>query len=76
MAKGKYLAVNCPKCDDSFNYYDSEFRPFCSERCKQVDLGHWFSESYSVASKEQLSDQDLEQVISNLEGAGEDATND
>ncbi|MDB5416552.1 MAG: yacG [Rubritepida sp.] len=24
--------------------------PFCSERCRQVDLGRWFSESYAVAA--------------------------
>ncbi|MGB0454879.1 MAG: DNA gyrase inhibitor YacG [Bacteriovoracaceae bacterium] len=47
----KVLKVKCPTCDTEFNYYSSEFRPFCSERCKMVDLGHWASESYSVAGK-------------------------
>jgi endogenous inhibitor of DNA gyrase (YacG/DUF329 family) len=28
-----------------------EFRPFCSARCKQVDLNRWFSESYRVPEK-------------------------
>ncbi len=75
MGKGKYLEINCPKCNELFNYYDSEFRPFCSERCKQVDLGLWFAESYAVASKEQLSSEDLQQVITNLEEVNEDETN-
>lgn len=57
------LIVKCPKCKESFNYRDSKFRPFCSERCKEVDLGHWFQESYKVPSKEVLSDGDIEQVI-------------
>ena len=48
----KLLIVQCPKCDKSFNYYDSEFRPFCCEKCKMIDLGHWFEESYRVPSKE------------------------
>jgi len=68
MARGKQLNINCPKCDSSFNYYDSNFRPFCSERCKQVDLGLWFSETYSVASKESLKEDDLEKIMSSLEG--------
>ena len=67
MAKGKHIKVNCPKCKNEFSYYDSEFRPFCSERCKQVDLGLWFNETYTVASEEKLTDNDLQKVIENLE---------
>lgn len=47
----KILRVNCPGCEKEFSYYESAFRPFCSERCKQIDLGHWFSESYRVPDK-------------------------
>lgn len=59
----KLLNVNCPKCKTAFNYYSSEFRPFCSERCKNVDLGHWVTESYRVPSQERLTETDLEKVI-------------
>jgi uncharacterized protein len=31
---------------------ESPFRPFCSERCKMVDLGAWASEEYRVAVKD------------------------
>lgn len=48
----KTLTVKCPGCKKSFNYYDSEFRPFCCERCQKIDLGHWFSETYVVPTKE------------------------
>lgn len=48
----KNLRVKCPQCETMFNYYESEFRPFCSERCKLIDLGHWFKESYRVPTKE------------------------
>ncbi len=30
----------------------NEFRPFCSERCKMIDLGAWASEEYTVPSDE------------------------
>ena len=29
----------------------ASLRPFCSERCRQVDLGRWFTESYAVPGK-------------------------
>lgn len=44
----KKIVVKCPQCATEFNYYDSEFRPFCTERCQQIDLGHWFQETYTV----------------------------
>jgi endogenous inhibitor of DNA gyrase (YacG/DUF329 family) len=34
----------------------AEFRPFCSARCKQIDLGRWLNESYRVPAVEQDED--------------------
>lgn len=31
----------------------AEFRPFCSARCKQIDLGRWLNETYRVPAVEQ-----------------------
>lgn len=43
--------VPCPTCGgDSLFAPGNPFRPFCSERCKNVDLGAWASESYRVAA--------------------------
>jgi endogenous inhibitor of DNA gyrase (YacG/DUF329 family) len=43
--------VRCPTCGgDSVYSSDNPFRPFCSERCKNVDFGAWASESYRVAA--------------------------
>ena len=43
--------VTCPTCGgDSVYALDNPFRPFCSERCKNVDFGAWASESYRVAA--------------------------
>lgn len=66
----KVLKVKCPTCEKEFNYYSSEFRPFCAERCQMIDMGHWFNESYALPSKEVLSDEDIETVIK--EQSGED----
>ncbi len=54
----KKITVNCPQCEKEFNYYESDFRPFCSERCKLVDLGHWVNESYTFPSKEPAPEGD------------------
>ncbi len=44
----KVLNVKCPQCSTEFSYYDSKFRPFCCERCRMIDLGHWLEESYKI----------------------------
>ena len=40
--------VTCPKCGKRVEYEGNEFRPFCSERCKLLDLGAWADEQYSL----------------------------
>jgi len=62
MAK-KEINVKCPSCKNTFSYYASEFRPFCTERCKMIDLGLWVTESYTVASNQPLSESDIETVL-------------
>ena len=43
------LNVTCPTCKGSSRYAaDNPYRPFCSERCKNVDFGAWASESFRV----------------------------
>tara|TARA_S200000501_G_C20842184_1_gene752102 strand:+ start:400 stop:600 length:201 start_codon:yes stop_codon:yes gene_type:complete len=41
--------INCPTCDKKIKWdISNTFRPFCSERCKQIDLGAWANEQYSI----------------------------
>ncbi|MBC3885480.1 DNA gyrase inhibitor YacG [Undibacterium griseum] len=41
--------VNCPTCHEQVEWVEaSRWRPFCSERCKQIDLGAWAEEKYSI----------------------------
>jgi endogenous inhibitor of DNA gyrase (YacG/DUF329 family) len=41
--------VNCPSCGgDSVYAPTNAFRPFCSQRCKNMDLGAWASESFRL----------------------------
>jgi len=50
--------VPCPGCGGDSVYAPSNpFRPFCSERCKGLDLGAWASESFRLASDAPPDDQ-------------------
>jgi len=50
--------VPCPHCGGDSVYAPSNaFRPFCSERCKHMDLGAWASEGFRVASEAPSDDQ-------------------
>jgi endogenous inhibitor of DNA gyrase (YacG/DUF329 family) len=41
--------VRCPQCGQPSRWTpENRWRPFCSERCKQIDLGAWASGSYRV----------------------------
>jgi uncharacterized protein len=40
--------MKCPTCGKPVEWKDNQFRPFCSERCKLLDLGRWVSEEYKV----------------------------
>jgi len=41
--------VNCPRCGALVEWTPgNHYRPFCSERCKLIDLGAWAAESYRV----------------------------
>ncbi len=53
----KQREVSCPTCKKKFNYFESEFRPFCGEKCRLIDLGHWLTESYSVPAEKITPDE-------------------
>jgi endogenous inhibitor of DNA gyrase (YacG/DUF329 family) len=49
--------VKCPQCGADVPWTpESKWRPFCSERCKTLDLGAWASEAYRVPVVERDSD--------------------
>ncbi len=44
--------VRCPACGgDSVFAPSNAWRPFCSQRCKQIDFGAWANEEFRVAGK-------------------------
>ena len=49
MARKRTLRLHCPTCKKPVRKQGPEF-PFCSERCRLVDLGKWASGAYVISS--------------------------
>jgi uncharacterized protein len=49
MARKSAVKLRCPMCKKAVKSTDAEF-PFCSARCRTIDLGKWASGSYVIAS--------------------------
>lgn len=41
-------SIKCPKCRKEAPLADNPYRPFCSKRCKLIDLGTWANEGYRI----------------------------
>jgi hypothetical protein len=51
--------VRCPVCDRRFDSSESQTMPFCSDRCRRIDLGRWLGEEYSVPAERHDEDEEL-----------------
>ena len=49
MARKRTLNLRCPTCKKAVKNTDAEF-PFCSDRCRLIDLGKWASGAYVISS--------------------------
>jgi len=53
VAASSPRVVACPRCGAAVPWTpESRWRPFCSERCKRIDLGDWAAERYRIAGAE------------------------
>ncbi|MDB2407001.1 DNA gyrase inhibitor YacG [Jannaschia sp.] len=59
--------MSCPVCQKPT---DSDYRPFCSRRCADIDLGRWLTGGYAVPSDDP---EDAEEAIRQLPGGPRDA---
>jgi Uncharacterized protein conserved in bacteria len=47
------LKLSCPTCKKTVYWTDEyPFRPFCSDRCRLIDLGEWASEGHRIPGEE------------------------
>jgi len=51
------VSAKCPICGKPVQ---AAFRPFCSDRCKQIDLNRWLSEAYRVPDRPGADDDEAE----------------
>jgi uncharacterized protein len=51
--------VDCPTCGKKVEWSEkNQYRPFCSLRCKQIDLGAWAEEKYVIPSTNPVDDKE------------------
>ena len=54
------ITVNCPTCQGpSLFSPENRWRPFCSERCRMIDLGAWANDEYVVPGQPVEADDDI-----------------
>jgi endogenous inhibitor of DNA gyrase (YacG/DUF329 family) len=41
--------IKCPTCKREGDWFSGEYGPFCSRRCKLIDLGNWFGEEHVIS---------------------------
>ena len=66
MAAKPAKALRCPSCGTLVTAADPEF-PFCSDRCRVIDLGKWASGAYRISSP--VHDPELLDELDGLRGA-------
>lgn len=52
--------MRCPTCKKETELQGNRFRPFCSERCKLIDLGRWAGGEFRVPTEERPSEEPQE----------------
>ncbi|OGW36269.1 MAG: DNA gyrase inhibitor YacG [Nitrospirae bacterium RBG_13_39_12] len=56
------MKIICPICRSKTTWEENPWRPFCSERCKLVDLGKWVSEEYKIPVKVEGEKEGQEEI--------------
>jgi uncharacterized protein len=57
--------ILCPICSDEIEIdVSNSYRPFCSKRCRLIDLGQWVNEEYSI-SEQTSSEHNIDNDPSN-----------
>ena len=52
--------VKCPTCGKEIEWgAEQTWRPFCSERCRLIDLGEWANETHRIPGTDQLPEEQL-----------------
>ena len=55
------MFVSCSICRKKVEWEGNPYRPFCSDRCRMIDLGAWVAGEYSVPAEALPSGEDTEE---------------
>jgi endogenous inhibitor of DNA gyrase (YacG/DUF329 family) len=69
MPRRRTVKIRCPICKKAVKSTDSDF-PFCSDRCRVIDLGKWSSGSYVISSPVKDAEESIREI--EPEDPGED----
>ena len=68
MSRTSTLNVTCPTCQAQVAWSsDSEYRPFCSHRCKLIDLGAWASETHRIPGEHAMDETAIDELVLHME---------
>ena len=56
------MQIKCPICGKITTWEENPCRPFCSERCRLMDLGAWASEKYRIAGRKEEEEDEGEET--------------
>ncbi|MCW4151941.1 DNA gyrase inhibitor YacG [Halomonas sp. 18H] len=58
------LEVACPQCRNTVAWTaENPYRPFCSKRCRLLDLGAWAEESHRIAGEPAMDEADIDAML-------------
>jgi len=63
MTTEKKIIVSCPTCQKTVIWNEQAYRPFCSERCKLIDLGEWAAEEKRIAGDPVHPESDFDSFL-------------
>lgn len=64
QSSSRPLRVPCPHCQQQVAWVeDNPYRPFCSERCKLIDLGAWADGSHRIAGEPAMDETEIDEMI-------------
>lgn len=58
------MRIICPICKKITTWEENPWRPFCSKRCKLIDLGKWIEGEYKINSRE-YNEENRKKIINN-----------
>jgi endogenous inhibitor of DNA gyrase (YacG/DUF329 family) len=71
----RLVTVACPTCKKRVSWTAAEaFKPFCSERCKLIDLGDWATEAHKIPGEPLSNPEDMLQISSEEDDWGQNDT--